>query len=88
MILYTNKIISFSGVLFGDYCDNRLFGNYICTIFAFVIYKDYLLHWKRKERRRKRRRRKRRRKKRPASCTMRYIENEIYFRLEIYISYI
>ena len=69
MILNTN--ISFSDVLCGDHCENYLFGNYICTIFAFVIYKDYLLHSLEN-------------KKRPTSCTLKYFENEICFRLEIY----
>ena len=62
--------ISFSDPLCGDHCGNNLFGSDVCTILAFVMYKYNLLHSLEH-------------KKRPTSCTMRYLEYEVSFRLEI-----
>ena len=68
-ILHCN--ISYSDIFCGFHNDNSLFSNYLCSMCAFVIYKEWLLCSLKS-------------KKRPSICNLSFFENEICFRFDIY----
>ena len=71
MELIVGSEIFYSDILCGFDTEKSLFADYLCTICAFVIYKDFLLHSLNK-------------RKRPFQCNLKYFENEICFRFNIY----